>query len=396
MFGKSFRLLKLFGFEVKIDFSWLLLALLVCWSLADGYFPFRYRNLTTATYWIMGALGAAGLFLSIILHELGHSIVSRSQGLPIRGITLFIFGGVAEMSDEPPTARAEFLMAITGPLVSVALAIGFYLIYLMGSQSQWPLPVQGIFYYLGWINGLLAAFNMLPAFPLDGGRVLRSYLWSRKGNLQKATRTASRIGAGFGAGLIGLGVLSVLYGSFIGGMWWFLIGMFLRGAAKSSYKQMEIREALKGEPISRFMTSNPITVPASISIDEFVRDYVYVHHFHMYPVTRDSQTLGCISTREVKEIPREEWSRHSVQERLVPCGKANTVGPDMDAMDVLSLMQRTGNSRLMVMDQDRLVGVVSVKNLVQFLAVKLDLEGAEREELSRRSPPSSSSGQNAA
>jgi CBS domain-containing protein len=255
---------------------------------------------------------------------------------------------------------------------------------------QWPVSLLGIFQYLGWINLLLAVFNMLPAFPLDGGRVLRSLLWKNKRNLKSATHSASRIGAGFGGALIGLGVLSILFGNFIGGMWWFLIGMFLRGAAKSSYKQVEIREALQGEPIGRFMNKNPITVPPGISINEFVQEYIYTHHFHMFPVVRDSEVLGCISTKEVKEITRGEWGRHSVQEMLALCSEENTVNPETDAMDVLSTLQRTGRSRLLVMDQDRLAGVVSLKDLLQFLSLKLDLEGeGEGNTPERRMSPSS-------
>jgi Zn-dependent protease/CBS domain-containing protein len=383
MFGKSIKIFKLLGFQVKVDFSWLILAMLVSWSLAEGYFPFQYAELAKGTYWVMGVLGAVGLFLSIVLHELGHSVVSRKQGMPMKGITLFIFGGVAEMTDEPPNARSEFRMAIIGPIVSVVLGICFYGFYWIGRLGGWPLPVYGIFQYLGWINLLLAAFNMLPAFPLDGGRVLRSFLWNRKGSLRKATYTASKIGGGFGAVLIGLGVLSILFGSFIGGLWWFLIGLFLRNAAKSSYVQMEVRDALKGEPVGRFMSKNPVTVPASISIDELVRDYIYTHHYHMFPVMRNSTVLGCISTREIKKIPKEEWNRHSVQEMLVPCGPDNTVSPDTDAMDALSLLQRTGSSRLMVMEGDRLAGVVSLKDLLKFLSLKIDLEGEERGEMQR-------------
>jgi Zn-dependent protease/CBS domain-containing protein len=390
MFGKSIKIFGLLGFQVKIDLSWLILALLVTWSLARGYFPFRYENLPSSTYWIMGAFGTVGLFLSIVLHELGHSIISRKQGIPMKGITLFIFGGVAEMNEEPPTARSEFFMAIIGPIVSVVLGVGFYLIYNFGKQIGWPVPVSGVFYYLGWINLLLAVFNMMPAFPLDGGRVLRSFLWSREGNLRKATHSASRIGSGFGAFLIGLGVLSILFGSFIGGMWWFLIGMFLRNAAKSSYIQMEIRKALKGEPIGRFMNQNPVTVPANISVHDFVHDYVYTRHFHMFPVAQESKILGCIGTKEVKKIPKEEWELHSVQEMLSPCSKYNTVSPETDAMDVLSILQRTGSSRLLVMDQDRLAGVVSLKDLLRFLSLKLDLEGEEGEELFRNQQPLSS------
>lgn len=381
MIGKSFKIFKLLGFQIKIDPSWLILAILVTWSLARGYFPFRYESLPLHTYWIMGAIGTIGLFLSIVLHELGHSIISRRQGIPMKGITLFIFGGVAEMHEEPATARSEFFMAIIGPVISVLLGIGFYLVYLVGRQFELPVSVSGIFFYLGWINLVLAVFNMLPAFPLDGGRVLRSFLWKRKGNLRQATRLASRIGSGFGAFLILLGVLSVLFGSFIGGMWWFLIGLFLRQAAKSSYVQMEIRDALKGEPIGRFMNPDPITVPADISISDLVHYYVYAHHFHMFPVVQDSKILGSISTQEIKKIPKKEWDHRSVGEALVPCSTDTIVSPETDAMDVLSLLQRTGRSRLPVMDGDRLAGVISLKDLLGFLSLKMDLEGNGGEEL---------------
>jgi Zn-dependent protease len=375
MFGKSIKLFKLLGFQVKVDLSWFFLALLVTWTLAVGYFPFTYAHLSTGTYWIMGAFGTLGLFLSIVLHELGHSIVSRRHGLPMKGITLFIFGGVAEMTDEPPSARSEFLMAVTGPAVSIVLGILSYVVFWAAGQMQWPDIVSGVFRFLGYINLVLAAFNLLPAFPLDGGRVLRSFLWHRKGNLHQATSTASKIGSGFGALLIGIGVVAVLFGYFISGVWWFLIGMFLRNAARSSYVQLEIRDALKGEPIERFMNKDIVAVPPAISIEELVQDYFYRYHFHMFPVVRESGVIGCISTKEVKKIPRGEWPRHSIQEMLIPCSEKNTVSPETDAMDVLSILQRTGASRLMVMDREKLVGVVSLKDLLRFLAVKLDLEG---------------------
>jgi predicted transcriptional regulator len=169
----------------------------------------------------------------------------------------------------------------------------------------------------------------------------------------------------------------VLFGYFISGVWWFLIGMFLRNAARASYIQLEIRDVLKGEPIERFMTRDPVFVPPDISIEELVYDYFYRYHFHMFPVVWNSEVLGCISTNEVKKIIREEWARHSVREMLVRYSEDNVVAPDTDAMDVLSTLRRTGSSRLMVMDKDRLVGVVSLKDLLQFLALKLDLEGGE-------------------
>ena len=323
----------------------------------------------------MGVWGALGLFLSLVLHELGHSVVARKYGIPIKSITLFIFGGVAEMEGEPSTPNSEFRMAIAGPIVSILIAIICYPLYLSGRRLGWPIQLTGVLFYLSWINGLLAVFNLIPAFPLDGGRLLRSILWGRKHNLPQATRTASSIGAAFGMGLIFLGIVSVFQGNLVAGIWWFLIGMFLRNASRTSYQQVEIRRALEGEPIRRFMQSEVIVVPASISVEDLVHDYIYKYHHEMFPVLRDSKLQGCVTIGRVKEIPREEWRQHSVQELLTPCSGENTISPDADAIQVLSIMTRTGNSRLMVLDQDQLVGVVTLKDLLRFLSLKLDLEG---------------------
>ena len=375
MFGKPITLFKLFGFDIKIDLSWVFIALLVTWSLATSYFPAKFQKLSQDSYWYMGIAGALGLFLSVILHELGHSVVARKFGIPIKGVTLFLFGGVSEMEGEPPTPKSEFVMAVAGPLVSFLIAMVCYPIYTSGVRLGWPIQLTGVVFYLSWINAMLGAFNLIPAFPLDGGRLLRSYLWSRKGNLRNATRTASSIGSGFGIGLIFLGVFSFFQGNVTGGIWWFLIGLFLRSASRISYQQMEVRKALEGEPIKRFMQSDPIAVPPSISIDDLVHDYIYKYHYRMFPVLRDTKLLGCITMKQVKELPRSEWTQHSVQEYVRPCSQDNAISPETDAVHVLSAMNRTGNSRLMVVDKDRLVGVVTLKDLLHFLSLKVDLEG---------------------
>ena len=191
MFGARITLFRLLGFEVRLDASWLILAVLLTWSLARGYFPAYYPGLAAQTYWWMGVVGALGLFASIVLHELAHSVVARRYGLPMRGITLFIFGGVAEMDDHPPTAKSEGMMAIVGPIASYALALVFYLLHLAGSGGGLPEALTGVLGYLAFINLVLATFNLVPGFPLDGGRVLRSILWAWKGDLRWATRTAS-------------------------------------------------------------------------------------------------------------------------------------------------------------------------------------------------------------
>ena len=375
MFGKKIHLFTIFGFNVGIDVTWLFLAVLVTWSLASGLFPTWFRGYPTATYWWMGVAGALGLFLSIVFHEFWHSIVARYYGLPMRGITLFIFGGVAEMEDEPQNAKTELLMAIAGPISSVVLGVIFLLVYLGGRSLAWPEPVGGVMVYLGWLNIVLAVFNMLPAFPLDGGRVLRSVLWFARGNLRWATRVASAIGSGVGMLLIVLGLLTFISGGFITGIWYFLIGMFIRGAANMSYRQVLIRNALAGEPVARFMQEHPVTVPLSISVRELVDDYFYRYHHKMFPVAQDGALAGCITSNQIKDIPRERWSELHVQDVLKPCALENTISPGTDAMQALSIMNRTGNSRLMVVDGDHLVGVITLKDMLKFLNLKIDLEG---------------------
>jgi len=374
MFSKTITIFKLFGFEVKIDLSWLILAVLITWSLAEGLFPSLFSGLPAATYWWMGVAGAVGLLFSIVFHELSHSLVARRFGLPIKGITLFIFGGVAEMSEQPASPPVEFWMAIAGPLSSLFLALVFYGGYLAGMQAELPVSVVGIAYYMFYLNILLAAFNLVPAFPLDGGRVLRAALWKWKHNIRWATRISSRVGSAFGVVLIILGVFDVLQGNFIGGMWWFLIGLFLRGAANTSYRQLLVKQMLEGETISHFMNDSPVTVPPLTTLTELVDNYIYKHHYKMFPVVDDSRLVGCVTTRQVREVPREEWDRHTVAEISGQCSRNNTVSPDSDALNAMALMSEEGKSRLMVVDHDRLVGIVTLKDLMRFLSIKMDLE----------------------
>lgn len=374
MFGKRITLFRFLGFEVGIDLSWIFIAILVVWSLSTGLFPFRFKGLSTQTYWLMGIVAAMGLFLSIIAHEFAHSLVARRFGLPMKGITLFIFGGVAEMSEEPPSARAEFMIAIVGPISSFVIAVVFYSIYLFGTQSGWSKAINGVSYYIGVINLMLATFNLLPAFPLDGGRVLRSILWRWKGNLRWATRVASQIGNGCGFFLIFYGILQVLHGNLIGGMWIFLIGMFLQNAAQMSYQQHVIRKSLEGETVKRFMNPDPVTVSPSISIERLVEDYMYRLHFKFFPVVDSGRLVGSVSTKRLKTIPREDWSRKTVGEVAEACSAENTIGPEIDAVKALSKMRSTGASRLMVVENNRLVGIITLKDMLEFLSIKIELE----------------------
>ena len=231
MFGKSITLFRPFGFAVRVDTSWIFIALLVTWSLASGVFPDHLPGYSPQAYWMMGIVGALGLFTSVVLHELSHSLVARRFGIEMKGITLFIFGGVAEMGEEPPSPRAEFLVAGVGPLCSLALSVIAFL--LQQALAATPLDaLRAILAYLAAINAVLAFFNLIPAFPLDGGRLLRAFLWARGGSLRKATRVTSNLGSGFGVILVIIGVITFLLGGFVQGVWWVLIGLFLRGAAR--------------------------------------------------------------------------------------------------------------------------------------------------------------------
>ena len=374
MFGKQITLFKLLGFSIRIDVSWVVIAALITWSLATSLSPPSSEGSPDLIYWLIGGMGAIGLFASIVFHELCHSLVARKFGLMMRGITLFIFGGVAEMDDEPESPKVEFLMAVAGPVASIFLAFCFFALYLFVLLVQWPLPVSRIVGHLVIMNVVLAVFNLVPAFPLDGGRILRAALWSLKGNIRWATRVASRIGSGFGAALMVMGLYFVFKGDYLGGMWSCLIGMFLRKAAGRSYQQLITRQALHGEPIGRFMESAPIVVPPSIPIEGFLEDYVYRYHFKMFPVVEDGKLMGCISTRKLMDVSRDEWSSLAVGDVLTLCSDENTISPSEDSLKALSKMNRSGVSRLMVVDGDRLVGIVSLKDMLKFLSLKVELE----------------------
>jgi Zn-dependent protease/predicted transcriptional regulator len=374
LFGKGIKLFTIFGFEVKLDWSWLILALLITWSLADGLFPVWYKGFSTATYWWMGIAGTIGLFFSVVFHELAHSLVARTRGIPMKGITLFIFGGVAEMYDEPEDPKSEILMAVVGPGMSIVIGGVLIAIYYSVKSSLGGTPVGGVISYLGFINLLLAAFNLIPAFPMDGGRILRAILWAVKKNLMSATALASKIGAGFGILLIVLGVIEFIFGNIIGGVWLALIGLFIRGASHGSYQQLLIRDALQGEKAERFMKRDPITVSPELPIDNLVEDYLYKYHYKMFPVKDGERLMGCVTVNDVKKIPREERDRHHVSEILDHCSAENSISADTDAVKILTMMRRNNKSRLMVVEGDRLIGIVTLKDMLEFLSLKLDLE----------------------
>ena len=373
IFFHRIRLFSLFGFEVDIDASWLLLAVLIVWTLAGSVFPSLTPQRTAATYWIMAVAATTGLFMSIVFHEMAHSLVARHYGLPIRGITLFIFGGVAEMTAEPSRPKHELLMAAAGPAASLLMAAICYALVFGVAVSDGPVPVAGVLWYLAFLNAILAVFNLVPAFPLDGGRMFRAALWSWRGDLVWATRIAAGAGSLFGIFLIVLGLVGVLQGDFIGGIWRFLIGMFLRGAASASLSETLSRKLLAGIPVVRIMNPDPITVPSDMSIQEFIDSYVYRYHHRWFPVVDDGVVVGSIAMEHVGAVNRELWTATQIGQVMRRPASDDFVAPDADAFSVLTQMRRSGQSRLMVLRHGRLSGMISSRDLLDVLSLEQEL-----------------------
>jgi Zn-dependent protease/CBS domain-containing protein len=385
MFGTRWRLFRIAGIPVSADPSWLVILALLTLSIANSlgdlarsFFPETAYPPGPYEFWLMGFVTALAFFGCILLHETGHAIVARARGMSIRGITLFLFGGVAEIEDEPPSASTEFLMAIAGPAVSLLLAGLCWALATAAYGGGWPRPVVLVLGYLALLNLLVLGFNLIPAFPLDGGRVLRAILWGTTGDLRRATRWASWAGQAFAWLLIGWGLVQFFAGNWLGGLWSGLIGMFLDGAARGAYRQVVVRQALRGEPVRRFMNPEPVAVPPDLDLRHWVEDFVYRYHRKGFPVVSGGRLDGYVETPVLARVPRPEWDQHTVGEVMRHDLAALTVPPDADAADALDKMRRGGVSRLLVADGDRLVGVLSLKDLLRFLQLKLELEGSDR------------------
>jgi Zn-dependent protease/CBS domain-containing protein len=373
-------LVTLLGFQIRFDLTWLILVALVVWSLSAGYFPASYANLPASTYVWMGIVGAIGLFASIVLHELAHSWVGRRLGMQIHGITLFVFGGAAELSEEPKSARTEFLMAAAGPLASILLAILFQLLATGMEAAQGLSPIAAVLQYLAGINLILAAFNLLPAFPLDGGRILRAALWAWRGDVTWATRVAAGVGGAIGLGLIVLGIVGAISGNVVGGMWSVLIGLFIRSAAAASSQQTVARHMLQGIPVARLMVRDPVTVAPGAPVGHAVELFL-ANNLKFLPVVEGGRPVGHIGLRQVKALPAAVRMERPVAEAMTPLAPESSIGPREDAGAALAQMQRTGLTRLLVVEDGRLAGVICLKDLLDQLTLRSELE--LREEVAR-------------
>lgn len=367
------RGLKLFsvkGINIKLDPSWIVIFLLISWSLAQGVFPRDYKGLSTVTYWIMGGSTAIILFISILLHELGHSLVGIRHGMRIRGITLFIFGGVAELEDEPSSPKIELLMALAGPIVSILLAGLFYAFELLGLESNFPIPLVATAHYLWIVNLAIVVFNLVPGFPLDGGRVLRAIIWHFSKSVNKATKITSSIGSLFGMALIALGIFVLLQGGVISGIWYALIGFFLMQAAKLSYQRLTVETTLHKLRVKDLMSSDPISVTPDLSIHSFVKNYCLKYRHHGFPVVEGEELVGFLSLDIVTQIPQEEWDKHIVQEIMRKDFAIVGIGPNEPAD--LALRQMTSNQlgRLIVFEEKKVLGILSLRDLSDFLQLE--------------------------
>jgi Zn-dependent protease len=367
------ELLRLFGIPIRLHPTWFLIAALVVWSLATSAFPAELPGLTVPAYWLMAVAGALGLFGSIVVHESCHALVARRNGIPMSGITLFVFGGVAEMEGEPATAGAELRMAAAGPAASVALALlGFGLAAV--ARDIWPEPVLVVLRYFALLNAVLAGFNLVPGFPLDGGRILRAALWKRTGDLQGATRVASRIGSGFGVVLLSVGVLGLLTGALMTGLWWILIGLFVRTAATQSYTQVRVRYLLQGQTVRDFTGPVPASVPLGVSVAEFLQRYALRHGAGLLPVSDDGRLVGSLSASRVMGVPRPAWEQERIDRYVEPGGPETVVAPETDAMQALTLMTRAGRPRLLVVDGGRLLGTISQRDVLDYCSAAMELD----------------------
>lgn len=368
------KLGKIFGFEISIDWSWLLIFFLVVYTLAAGYFPSLRHHFDVQTNWMLGVAAALLLFASVLVHELSHSLVARRFGIEVRGITLFIFGGVSQTAEEPKSATEEFWMAIVGPVTSFALAAFFGVLEFVGLGAKWPVAAVALVGYLSTINFFLGAFNLVPGFPLDGGRVLRSIIWGATGDLAKATRWASFSGQGFGYLLMAFGFASiVIAGSLIGGLWLMFIGWFLTGAARSGYEQLVVRQALSGVPVERVMTTDVPEIPASMTVRQFVDEQLLHHDYACYPVLKGEEVIGVVGAEEVRTVPSQMWDFTPVEQIAHRIDGAYKISASDDVWDALGKLASQDVCRLMVMEDGHLKGTLGREAIYRLIQTKAKL-----------------------
>lgn len=367
----SLRIGKIFGIDIYIHISWVIIIVLLTWSLAVGWFPVFYHGFTAITYWILGFIASVLLFVSVLLHELAHSVVARARGLPVKNITLYIFGGVSNIEKEPGSPGIEFQMAVVGPLTSLLIgALALVLLYLLGQNTT---ALGAILFYLGFANILLGIFNLIPGFPLDGGRVLRSIVWKINGNLRRATRIVTVVGQIIAYLFILVGIWLFFAGYFINGLWFGFIGWFLLSSAQSANSEVMLQSVFRGVTVGEVMNTAPTTVPANISLQRLVDEYFLPLGLRSALVTQVDRLAGLITLSDIRHVPREEWGQTPVGHAMIPHERLHIVSPQQSLNDVLPLMAGRDVNQLPVVQDERLVGVLSRDAIVRYLEIRRSL-----------------------
>ncbi|MBI5699458.1 site-2 protease family protein [Candidatus Saganbacteria bacterium] len=367
MLTKSFKLITLLGIPVTVSWSWFIIFGLVVYTLATGYFPIAAPEIAPPLRLLMALISAVLLFACLLAHELSHSYVAQRNKLPISGITLFIFGGVAHLEQEPEDPGVEFKMAIAGPIMSLALGIFFYFLSANLYSFGAPKFLFSITGYLAYLNFGVGLFNLLPGFPLDGGRIMRSLIWKLSNDLRRATMIASSLGKGMAYILIGLGLVGIFQGTLINGLWLIFVGLFLNQAAEMSYRSVLIKRFLTGIKVRNLMTKNVIAVPADILLSALVEKYFFKYRFASFPVLSDDTLLGLVTFHDIKEVPKEEWGSRRASEVMLQLKDDLLIHEDEEIAVALQKIAHNQVGRLLVIDDDKLIGIISQRDIMKLL-----------------------------
>ncbi len=370
MYRGSWQIAKIMGIPVRLHFSWFVIFGLITWTLATKYFPQVAPELPQATNWLRGILAAFLLFISVTIHELSHSFIAKRNNMSITSITLFIFGGVAQMEKEPSNPKIELNMAIAGPVSSYVLALLFFLLANLFSEYS---GLKAIASYLFQINLILGTFNLIPGFPMDGGRVLRALLWERSGDHLSATRKASKIGQGFALFFIFFGLFTFFTG-YAGGIWFLLIGWFLYTAAQSSYQQATVKGILSGAKVRDVMAGDVISVNADTPLSELVDNYFLKYGYGGFPVVDGGRLIGMISLKEIKGLNKDKWTTTRAQEVMQALDDSFVVSEDDNLSVILERMVQEDKGRFPVINNGRLVGLITRTGIAKLLRMKGELK----------------------
>ena len=367
------EIFKVAGIQVAIDYSWLVIFALILWSLASGYFPGQYPGYSTANYWLVGLVATILFFGSVLAHELCHAAMGNRLGEEVHRITLFIFGGMAELEHEPENAVDELKIAAVGPLSSLVIAGIFWLIArgvgAAGTLALW----KAVFSYLAFINLALALFNLLPGFPLDGGRILRAALWMRWGDLRRATAAAADWGNTIAWGLIAFGAMEIFAGALIGGMWLIFIGLFLRSAASSGYQNLIAEQAMSGARVREVMVRDPIVLNPDETVADAIENYFLRYGFGGFPVAVDGKALGVVALAQVRDCPASERASRRIGQVMRPADGTIEIAPGAAVLDAIRQMVAADIGRLLVVDNGILAGLITRTGVTRYVYAKSQL-----------------------